>query len=183
MDEENGTGLRLLLGGILAMIVVGGTIDLILDAPATWLSFHVLFELGMVAAALVSATALWLGWWRAREAVVAMARSLDAGSLVEIPDVPTLADGLAGQIDDHGLEIGRRFLDAIALVSEGELAEAIRWLWVHEQVRAEGAGAVGVAALLAGRLTSHGPLAMVVSGGNIDADRLAAILAGGVPDA
>ncbi len=77
MDEENGTGLRLLLGGILAMIVVGGTIDLILDAPTTWLSFHVLFELAMVMAALVSATALWLGWWRARRAVAAMARSLE----------------------------------------------------------------------------------------------------------
>lgn len=77
MDGENGTGLRLLLGGILAMIVVGGTIDLILDAPTTWLSFHVLFELAMVMAALVSATALWLGWWRARQAVVVMAHSLE----------------------------------------------------------------------------------------------------------
>lgn len=77
MDEENGTAPRLLLGGILVMIVVGGSIDLILDAPTHWLSFHVLFELGMVMAALVSATALWLGWWRARRAVVAMARSLE----------------------------------------------------------------------------------------------------------
>ena len=109
----------------------------------------------------------------------AMARSLEAGHLVEIPDVPTLADGLAGQVDDYALEIGRRFLDDVALVSEGELAEAIRWLWVHERVRAEGAGATGVAALLAERLTRHGPIAIVVSGGNIDADRHARVVAGG----
>jgi threonine dehydratase len=108
----------------------------------------------------------------------AMARSLDAGHLVEIPDLPTLADGLAGQVDDYGLEIGRRFLDDIALVSERELAEGIRWLWVHEGVRAEGAGAVGVAALLARRLTRHGPMAIVITGGNIDADRHARVLAG-----
>lgn len=77
MDEENGTRLRLLLAVVLVVIMVGGTIDLVLDAPTDWLSFHVLFELGMIVAALVSATALWLGWWRSRQAVVAMARSLE----------------------------------------------------------------------------------------------------------
>lgn len=77
MDEENGTRLRLLLAVVLVVIIVGGTIDLVLDAPTDWLSFHVLFELGMIVAALVSATALWLGWWRSRQAVVAMARSLE----------------------------------------------------------------------------------------------------------
>lgn len=77
MDEENDTRLRLLLAVVLVVIMVGGTIDLVLDAPTDWLSFHVLFELGMIVAALVSATALWLGWWRSRQAVVAMARSLE----------------------------------------------------------------------------------------------------------
>lgn len=76
MDEEHGTGLRLLLAGILLVIVAGGVVDLILDAPRAWLTFHVLFELGMVAAALVSATALWLGWWRARRTVATLTRSL-----------------------------------------------------------------------------------------------------------
>ena len=108
----------------------------------------------------------------------AMARSLHAGHLVEIPDLPTLADGLAGQVDAYGLEVGRRYLDDIALVSERELAEGIRWLWVHEGLRAEGAGAVGVAALLTERLTRHGPIAIVITGGNIDPDRHARILAG-----
>ena len=40
-----------------------------------------------------------------------MARSLEAGHVVEIPDTPTLADGLAGQVDEYGLEVGRRLLD------------------------------------------------------------------------
>ena len=77
MDEEDATGLRLLLAGILLVIVAGGVVDLMLDAPRAWLSFHVLFELGMVTAALVSATALWLGWWRARRTAITLARSLE----------------------------------------------------------------------------------------------------------
>lgn len=77
MDDDNGPRLRLVLAGVLVVIVAGGTIDLILDAPTNWISLHVLFELGMIAAALVSATALWLGWWRAHRTVIEMARSLE----------------------------------------------------------------------------------------------------------
>ena len=102
----------------------------------------------------------------------AMARSMAAGRVVEIDDEPTIAEGLAGQIDEAGLEIGRHALDAIATVSEEQIAAAITWLWRQHGARAEGAGAAGTAALLAGEIRPLAtPVAIIVSGGNIDASR------------
>jgi threonine dehydratase len=108
-----------------------------------------------------------------------MATSLDAGRVVEIPNLPTLADGLAGQIDEAGLEIGRAALDGMAVVSEGDIARAIVWLAETEDLVVEGSGAVGIAALMTGALGSlEGPVAVVVSGGNIDRERHERILRG-----
>lgn len=107
----------------------------------------------------------------------AMARSLAAGKLVEIENAPTLADGLAGQIDEEALSIGRQALDDITTVEERAIADAIAWLADVHGVRAEGSGAVGVAALRGGALRpprDQGPVVVIVSGGNIDADRFAA---------
>ena len=107
----------------------------------------------------------------------AMARSLAAGRVVDIGHEPTLADGLAGAIDAEGLAIGRAALDDVAVVSEDAIAEAIAWLAREEGLTVEGSGAAGVAALLTGALGSvAGPVAVVVSGGNIDPARHAAIV-------
>ena len=107
----------------------------------------------------------------------AMAVALDAGTLVEIPTLPTLADGLAGQIDEAALAIGRFGLDEIAVITEGETAAAIRWLFRNEDVKAEGSGAVTVGALLAQRVREiRFPAVCVVSGRNIDDERFDAIL-------
>lgn len=108
----------------------------------------------------------------------AMTRSIEAGHVVEIENLPTLADGLAGQIDDDALTIGQATLDSIVTVSEQEIAAAIAWLWLAEGIRAEGSGAVCVAALRSGRL-GHllPPIVAVVSGGNIDSGRFEAVLA------
>lgn len=123
------------------------------------------------------------GWFRATAPGVriigaqsdrtnAMAAALAAGHRVEVPVPPTLADGLAGQIDDEGLAMGRAVLDAITLVTEDEIAETIAWLWHEEGLTVEGAGAVAVAALRSGRTgpLAH-PVVATVSGGNIDAAR------------
>jgi DNA-binding CsgD family transcriptional regulator len=75
--EENGRDLRWVLALALASIIVGGTIDLLLDEPADWLSFHVVFETLMIAGALLLATTLWLGWWRAERSVAELRRSLE----------------------------------------------------------------------------------------------------------
>jgi DNA-binding CsgD family transcriptional regulator len=64
--------LRWLLAVALLSIVVGGTADLAMDAPETWLTFHVVFEMLTIAAALLMATTLWLGWWRTAHAAAAL---------------------------------------------------------------------------------------------------------------
>lgn len=111
------------------------------------------------------------------ERTAAMTRSLAGGAVVAIEDEPTLADGLAGQIDDYGLDIGRHALDGIVTVAEDAIAETIAWLHRLEGVTAEGAGAAAVAAIRHRCLTGlRTPIAVIVSGGNIDADRLRAVL-------
>ena len=55
-----------------------------------------------------------------------MSRSLAAKRIVEIENLPTLADGLAGQIDDEAFEIGRAGLDEIVTVSEAEVVPSVR---------------------------------------------------------
>jgi threonine dehydratase len=109
----------------------------------------------------------------------AMAASLSAGHRVEVAVPSTLADGLAGQIDDVGLSIGRFALDDMVTVTEEEIAEAIAWLSHAHDARVEGSGAVGVAAVMSGRAQSlDGPVAVVVSGGNIDERRWRTIVDG-----
>jgi threonine dehydratase len=109
----------------------------------------------------------------------AMATALAAGHLIEIPSLPTLADGLAGQIDDDALAIGRYGLDDLAVITERETADAIAWLWDNEGVRTEGSGAVTVGAILAGKAgIPKFPAVCVVSGRNIDDSRFQEIIAG-----
>ena len=109
----------------------------------------------------------------------AMAASLAAGRRVDVGVTPTLADGLAGQVDDEGFAIGREALDDIATVTEEEIAEAIAWLSHEHDMRVEGSGAVGVALLRRGRARVAGaPIAVVVTGGNIDDTRWRAIVDG-----
>jgi threonine dehydratase len=57
----------------------------------------------------------------------------------------------------------------VVLVEESEIAEAMRWLLVNERVLVEGSAAVGVAALLHGRLDAPGPVAVVLTGRNVSA--------------
>ncbi|MDQ8145026.1 MAG: pyridoxal-phosphate dependent enzyme [Gemmatimonadota bacterium] len=107
----------------------------------------------------------------------AMSLALTAGRATDIPDLPTLADGLAGLVDAEMLAQGQAALDAIVTVEEEEIAEAIRWLHTAHGVRVEGSGAVGVAALRSGRVRPAAfPVAVTVSGANIDAARWAAIV-------
>jgi threonine dehydratase len=109
----------------------------------------------------------------------AMTLALRSGLPTDIPDRPTLADGLAGLVDAEMLAQGQAAIDEIVTVSEPDIASAIAYLWIEEGAKVEGAGAVGVAALLAGLLpTIEFPVAVVVSGGNIDGAVHAEILAG-----
>lgn len=104
--------------------------------------------------------------------------SLAAGRIVEVEVGPTLADGLAGNMDPDNLAfpVVRSFVDRIETVGEADIRAAIRGLVRHEHLVAEGAGAVGVAAVLACRICRDRATAVIVSGANIDAAKLARIL-------
>lgn len=107
----------------------------------------------------------------------AMSKSVAAGHVVPIPSTPTLADGLAGLIDDDGLHIGQYCADEMVLVTEEELGETIAWLWRTDGLRMEGAGAVTVAALRHGKIANaKGPIVLLLSGRNIDESKHAALL-------
>ena len=113
------------------------------------------------------------------EASRPFAVSVRAGRITEVVVGPTIADGLAGNMDPDTItfELVRRYVDELAQVSEAELAEGLRGLVTHEHLIAEGAGIAGVAAALAGRVDLKGRrVAIVVSGANIDVERLRTIL-------
>jgi DNA-binding CsgD family transcriptional regulator len=76
VEEDNGQRLRLLLAAVLLVMVVGGTADLLLDAPGEWRSWHVLLEIAMLAFAIAVAVALWLGWSRATRSLADTRRAL-----------------------------------------------------------------------------------------------------------
>jgi threonine dehydratase len=104
--------------------------------------------------------------------------AFQAGHVVDSPITPTLADGLAGCTDEASYRRVRALVETIHLVEEAAIADAMRGLFGHDGVVAEGSGAVGVAALASGLFRLEGPTAVVITGGNIDADRFARILRG-----
>ena len=110
----------------------------------------------------------------------AMALALAAGHAVDIPDEPTLCDGLAGRVDDEMFQQGQAALDDIATVAESDIADAIRYLHRQHGLTVEGSGAVGVAALRSGALrpTSF-PVAVTISGANIERARWDALVRAG----
>lgn len=67
--------LRALLAVVLAATILGGGIDLYLDAPERW-SAHVMYELVLITAALLTSVVLWRGWWRSRRTLAATQRAL-----------------------------------------------------------------------------------------------------------
>jgi threonine dehydratase len=96
-------------------------------------------------------------------------------------DKYTIADGIAvkapGELTSSILE---EVLDDVVTVSDEEITEAIVLLLERTKLVVEGAGAVGVAALLAGRAGGSGPAAVLLSGGNIDPTMLISVMRHGL---
>ncbi len=112
------------------------------------------------------------------EACSPFPESLSAGRPVAVQSAVTIADGIA--VKRPGgltLPLIRRWVDAIHVVSEDEVAEAMVFLLERAKLVVEGAGAVGVAALLSGRvrLSGEGTTVVILSGGNVDAGLLAEV--------
>jgi threonine dehydratase len=108
----------------------------------------------------------------------AMQASLAAGKPVEVEEVSSLADSLGGGIgiNNHWtFDLCRQLVDDVVLLSEAEIFAGMRSLLLEDKIVAEGAGAVGVAAILAGKVKLKGPTALVVSGQNVDMQQLLAV--------
>jgi threonine dehydratase len=107
-----------------------------------------------------------------------LAASLQRGERVELDRVDTIADGLATRaIGELPFSLVRGHIDDAIEVSDGETAEAVLLLLERAKTVAEGAGAVGLAACLAGRLPAAAQkVAVIISGGNIDMNLLDRII-------
>ena len=95
--------------------------------------------------------------------------SMAAGEPVTVPVVPTIADGIAVYRPGNlNFEIIRDTVDEIVTVTEDDVARAIIVLLERAKLVVEPAGAVSVAAILAGAVHATGPTVAILSGGNID---------------
>jgi threonine dehydratase len=109
------------------------------------------------------------------------AAALAAGGPVAVPHAPSFVDGIGStSVLAEMWPLVRETVDAAVCASFDEIAGAIRLLATKHRIIVEGAGAAAVAAALAGK-AGQGDIVCIVSGGNIDAAKLAAILAGQTP--
>lgn len=102
-----------------------------------------------------------------------MLRSVEAGHVVTLPEVRTIADTLAPRaIADRTLALTQRYVDDIVLVDDGEMIAAMRWLWAECNQLVEPAGAVVLAAALTGKidLERYRAPAAIICGGNAAAE-------------
>jgi threonine dehydratase len=115
------------------------------------------------------------------ETATPLAAALAAGGPIQVEHRPSFVDGIgSATVLAEMWPLLRETVDAAVAASLVEIAAAIRLLALRHRVIAEGAGAASVAAALAGR-AGTGDIVCVVSGGNLDAAKLAPILAGGLP--
>jgi threonine dehydratase len=112
------------------------------------------------------------------EGADAMARSLEAGRVVSIPEARTMCDALvATRPGELPFQHAQRYVESVLRVSEVEVARAVQFLVTEAKLVAEPGGAVTTAALLSGRLRAPaGPTVVLVSGGNLAPERLAPVL-------
>jgi threonine dehydratase len=114
------------------------------------------------------------------EAGPGLAPALAAGKPVPVKRPDTLADGMTPPfVGALPLEIAREAIDQIVSVSEAEIVEAMRLLLTRAKLYVEGSGAAATAALLSGKVSvpAGARVVAMVSGGNVDFDKVAAALA------
>jgi DNA-binding CsgD family transcriptional regulator len=144
LDDESATSYRGPLAPVLAaflvLVVIGGTIDLILDRPTSWFSLHVAFEVTMVLVSLGFAIALFRGWRRTagelattRASLVASQRSLakqmaerDAWRKRAEGAITDLSAAIDQQFDAWRLSRAEREVALLLLKGEGHKQAAAR---------------------------------------------------------
>lgn len=104
----------------------------------------------------------------------------ETGATSPMPIAPTLADGVAGNIERDSVtwRMCRDLMDEMVLVEEAEIADAMRWALHVPHLLLEGSAVLGVAALSAGKVVGleDQHVAVVLTGRNVDADALRPIL-------
>ena len=111
----------------------------------------------------------------------AMHESLKAGHPVAVEEVPSLADSLGGGIgaaNRLSFAMCRDLLDDTVLVTEREIYAAMQETFYTDRLVAEGGAVVGLAALMAGRLTPRGRVATILTGRNVDMDQFTRVVTG-----
>jgi len=100
----------------------------------------------------------------------AMRAALDAGKVVTLPSVDTIADGLKPtRVGPLTLEHVRKYADDVVLVSDEEILSTTRHLILKEKLVVEPSGAAALAAVMSGKLKlPKGPVVAILSGGNAD---------------
>jgi threo-3-hydroxy-L-aspartate ammonia-lyase len=104
-------------------------------------------------------------------------RSFAAGHPVRI-DVPrTIADGLQTSVPGNlTWEVASRLVDEIVTVTDAQIVEAMRFAFERLKLVVEPSGAVGIAAVLQGAVVGDGRIGVIVSGGNVGAERFAELV-------
>jgi threonine dehydratase len=104
------------------------------------------------------------------EASAAIYHGLKAGHMVTVPDLPSVADGIAGNIDLQTMTFPliQKYVDEVVLVSEDEIKSAMDHLIHREKLVAEGAAAAAFAAVQHRKISANGPTAVLITGGNVD---------------
>ena len=111
----------------------------------------------------------------------AMARSKQAGVLTPTAVASTIADGIAVKSPgDATFAVIQQVVDEIVTIDDEAIAAAILMLLERAKLMVEGAGAIGLAALLHGKIPVRGPVACLISGGNIDVNFIARIIERGL---
>jgi threonine dehydratase len=110
------------------------------------------------------------------ETAAPLSASLQAGSPQQVAYHPSFVDGIgASGLLPEMWPLVKNLISGVAVMTIEETADAVRTLVERMRVVAEGAGAVPLATALSGK-AGGGTICCVISGGNIDASRLAAIL-------
>jgi threonine dehydratase len=104
------------------------------------------------------------------EGAAGMKRALEAGSPVPLEKIDTIADGLAAPyVGKLPLEVAQKYLDDLVLVNDDQIRIACKIVLERTKLLVEPAGAASVAALLSGKIGSHGrKTVLILSGGNMD---------------
>jgi threonine dehydratase len=101
-----------------------------------------------------------------------MTVSLNAGRLVELPAVHSIADTLSPRaLSERTLDLALRYVDEVALVTDAQMVEAMCWLWTECNQLVEPAGAAVIAALQSGAVdvARYAAPVAIICGGNVDA--------------